>query len=122
MDIGNAVFCCVDSITARSAIWRGGRVRDDFWCDARMLGETIRVLTVTPGSGREHYSSTLFRQADAQSGSCTSRSTIYAAAIAAGFMLHQFTRWLRDIPVDSDCLLNLLSMELNTPAAAPDPR
>lgn len=58
------------------------------------------------------YSRTLFRQAEAQTGSCTSRSTVYAAAIAAGLMLHQFTRWLRCSPVEPDTLLNLLSQEL----------
>lgn len=60
----------------------------------------------------DRYSRTLFRQAEAQTGSCTSRSTIYAATIAAGLMLHQFTRWLRCIPVEPDTLLNLLSQEL----------
>ena len=50
--------------------------------------------------------------ARAQRGSCTSRSTIYAASIAAGIMVHQFTRWLRNIPVDNDTTLNLLAGEL----------
>ena len=45
-------------------------------------------------------------------GSCTAKSTIYTASIAAGLMLTQFTRWLRRLPVDSDLTLNLLSMEL----------
>ena len=45
-------------------------------------------------------------------GRCTARSTIYAASIAAGLMVHQFTRWLRGIPVDRDTSLNLLAGEL----------
>ena len=77
-----------------------------------MLGETLQVLTVTPETGTEHYASTLFRQSEAQRGACTSRSTIYAASIAAGLMLHQLTRWLRRIPVDQDVLLDLLAAEL----------
>ena len=40
------------------------------------------------------------------------RSTIYAASIAAGLMVHQFTRWLRRMPVDRDTVLNLLAGEL----------
>jgi sulfur carrier protein ThiS adenylyltransferase len=40
-----------------------------------------------------------------------SRSTIYATSIAAGIMVHQFTRWLRGIPVDFDTTLNLLAGE-----------
>ena len=39
------------------------------------------------------------------------RSTIYAATIAAGMMAHQFTRWLRGLPVDRDTSLNLLAGE-----------
>ncbi len=59
MEIGQAVFCCVDSIDARSAIWRsaGGRCR--FWADGRMLGEVIRVLAVAEHVGRDHYPTTL---------------------------------------------------------------
>ena len=44
-DIGEAVFCCVDSITAREAIWRSAGRRCRFWTDGRMLGEVLRVLT-----------------------------------------------------------------------------
>lgn len=124
---GTAVFSCVDSISARAAIWKTVRKRlsrslgasvpagesaADFWCDGRMLAETIRVLAVTSHRDCVHYESTLFSQTQAQAGRCTSRSTIYAASVAAGLMVHQFTRWLRGIPVDSDTLFNLLSMDI----------
>lgn len=109
-DIGNAVFCCVDSISARSAIWQSVEEKVDFWADGRMLGEVIRVLAVA-GCGVSSYRSTLFSQSEAQTGTCTSRSTIYAASIAAALMVHQFTRWLRDVPVDAETSLNLLSGE-----------
>ena len=55
----------------------------------------------------------LFAQAEAQAGRCTARSTIYAASIAAGLMVHQFTRWLRGLAVDRDTCLNLLAGEWN---------
>ena len=109
--IGQAVFCCVDSITARAAIWRSAGPKCRFWSDGRMLGEVLRVLTVAEGVGREHYPTTLFSQSDAQPGRCTARSTIYAASIAAGLMIHQFTRWLRGILVDRELSLNLLAGE-----------
>lgn len=112
--IGAAVFCCVDSISARAAIWRTVKERCRFWCDARMLGEVVRILTVSDTSTDDSYSATLFSQSEAQIGSCTSRSTIYAACISAGLMLHQFTRWLRGIPTDPDLTLNLLASELST--------
>jgi sulfur carrier protein ThiS adenylyltransferase len=107
--IGDAVFCCVDSISARGAVWRSVNSRCEFWSDGRMVGEVIRVLTVSDVSEREHYASTLFVQSEAQRGSRTSRSTIYAATIAAGLMVHQFTRWLRGLPTDRGLALNLLA-------------
>jgi molybdopterin-synthase adenylyltransferase len=108
MEIGDSVFCCVDSIEARAAIWRSVQGRLRFWADGRMLGEVIRVLAVAYPTSRGHYPYTLFPAADAQQGSCTARSTIYAANIAAGLMVHQFTRWLRNLPVDRDVSLNTL--------------
>jgi molybdopterin-synthase adenylyltransferase len=112
----DAVFCCVDSITARQAIWRAVRNECGFWCDGRMLGEVARMLTVDSPAGRQHYGTTLFPQAEAHAGSCTSRSTIYCASIAAGLMLHQFTRWLRGVTVDPDLSLNLMASELSVAA------
>jgi sulfur carrier protein ThiS adenylyltransferase len=77
-----------------------------------MLGEVIRVLAVADEQGRDYYPTTLFAQSEAETGRCTARSTIYAASIAAGLMVHQFTRWLRGMPVDRDTSLNLLAGEL----------
>ena len=84
MDRGEAVFCCVDSISARGAIWRSANRSAQFWADGRMLGEIIRVLVAADTRGRVHYPTTLFAQSDAEPGRCTARSTIYAASIAAG--------------------------------------
>jgi hypothetical protein len=109
--VGDAVFCCVDSISARGAIWRSAGPRCQFWADGRMLGETIRVLAVADALARKRYPETLFAQSEAQQGSCTSRSTIYAAGIAAGLMVHQLARWLRNLPTDFDTTLNLLAGE-----------
>ena len=113
IEIGEAVFCCVDSISARAAIWRSAQHRVRFWCDGRMLGETIRILSVADQTGRQHYSSTLFPQSEALMGRCTAKSTIYTANVAAGLMLHQFARWLRGQVMDADVSLNLLASELS---------
>lgn len=112
MPLGDAVFCCVDSIATRATIWRsaGGVCR--FWTDGRMLGELIRVLCAADPESRQYYPTTLFPEAEAQRGSCTARSTIYAANVAAGLMVHQFARWLRALPVDRDTSANLLAGEL----------
>jgi hypothetical protein len=110
--VGNVVFCCVDSISARAAIWRSIANRCGCWIDGRMLAEVMRVLTAADEAGRAHYPTTLFGQAEAQAGACTSRGVIYTAAIAAGLMLHQFTCWLRKLPLDSELSVNLLSSEI----------
>ncbi len=117
LEVGDAVFCCVDSIEARAAIWRAAGRRARFWCDSRMLGEVMRILVVTERHGRDHYQTTLFAPSEAQAGSCTSRGIIYTACIAAGLMTHQFTRWLRGLPIDQDLSLNLLASELTVAEA-----
>jgi len=113
MVLGSAVFCCVDSIDTRAAIWRSAGNSCQFWADGRMLGEVIRVLTAADCAARGHYSTTLFPGSEAQQGRCTSRSTIYSASIAAGLMVHQFTRWLRRLPTDRDLSVNLLASEMS---------
>lgn len=114
---GEAVFCCVDSISTRSAIWKSVAPRCRFWCDGRMLGEVLRILAVTEDQGRDYYPGTLFNQREAELGRCTAQSTIYSANIAAGLMLHQFTRWLRRLAIDVDLSLNLLASELTVDTA-----
>ncbi len=109
--IRDVVFCCVDSISVRAAIWRSLKDRTQFWADGRMRGEVLRILTATDAASRAHYGTTLFPQAEAQAGSCTSKGTIYTASIAAGLLLHQFARWLRNLPCDPDASLNLLASE-----------
>ena len=110
--VGEAVFCCVDSIEARGAIWRSAGRRCQFWADGRMLGETIRVLAAAEEASRQHYPTTLFAASEAHGGRCTARSTIYAACVAAGLMIHQFCRWLRGQPTDADQSFNMLASEL----------
>ena len=105
-------ICCVDKISARAAIWRACKNHCDLWIDGRMLGEVIRVLVANPSSESSHYDNTLFDQSDAQVGSCTSKSTIYTASIAAGLITHQISRWLRDLPTDSDTMFNILASEI----------
>jgi sulfur carrier protein ThiS adenylyltransferase len=107
------VFCCVDSIGTRRLVWEALRDRASFFVDGRMSAEVIRVLACGNPSCDVHYASTLFEPQQAYIGSCTAKSTIYTASIAAGLMLSQFTRWLRGLPVDQDLSLNLLTSELS---------
>lgn len=113
MDIGDIVFCCVDKIDVRRLIWEAVKDRSSFFCDGRMSAEVLRVLTVCDAISREHYPTTLFSAGDAYAGACTAKTTIYCANIAAGFMLAQFTKYLRLLPVDPGIQVNLLASEIN---------
>ncbi len=111
-DIGDMVFCCVDSIETRRLIWEAVIDRCNFFSDGRMSAEVLRVLTACDTASREHYPTTLFAAGEAHTGACTAKSTIYTANIAAGLMLSQFTQWLRGLPAEPDIMLNLLTSEM----------
>lgn len=112
MEIGDSVFICVDSIETRRHIWHSVSDRAGFIVDGRMNAEVIRVVTAMDGVTRQYYPSTLFRSEEAEQGRCTAKSTIFTANLTAGFMLEQFARWLRQLPVDRDLQLNLLASDL----------
>jgi sulfur carrier protein ThiS adenylyltransferase len=111
--IGDAVFDCVDSIDTRKLIWQAVNNKIRFYCDGRMSAEVLRVLTACDTESRKHYPSTLFAATEAYAGPCTAKTTIYCANIAAGLMVAQFTKYLRQLPIDADIQMNLLASELN---------
>lgn len=113
MQIGNVVFCCVDTIHTRRLIWEAVKHKAGFFADARMNAEVLRILTACDLQSRKHYPTTLFGSDEAFQGTCTAKTTIYCANIAAGLMIAQFTRYLRHLPVDCDIQLNLLTSELS---------
>lgn len=113
MEVGNALFCCVDDIEVRQRIWQAAHTRLRFFADGRMSAEVLRVLAAADEPSRKHYPTTLFASTEAYQGACTAKSTIFTANIAAGMMLSQFSKWLRQLPIDKDLTLNLLSAELS---------
>jgi sulfur carrier protein ThiS adenylyltransferase len=113
MEIGNIVFCCVDRIDVRRLIWEAVKDRVNFYSDGRMSAEVLRILTAGDFESRKHYPTTLFNSDEAFVGPCTAKTTIYCANIAAGIMVAQFTKYLRQLPIDADIQLNLLASELN---------
>jgi sulfur carrier protein ThiS adenylyltransferase len=113
MEIGTAVFCCVDKIDVRRLIWEAVKNTASFYVDGRMSAEVLRVLTACDSESRRHYPTTLFHTEEAFVGPCTAKTTIYCANIAAGLMVAQFTKYLRQLPVDPDIQLNLLASELS---------
>ncbi len=110
--IGGAFFCCVDSIETRRHIFNIIKGRANLFVDGRMAAEYLRVLTVYDDASREYYPTTLFSSAEAYRGSCTAKTTIYCANIAAGMMVSQFAQWLRGCDIDKDIYLNLLTNEM----------
>ena len=110
---GNSIFCCVDSIATRKHIWDAVKDNISFFVDGRMSAEVLRVITACDEKSRRYYPQTLFTAEQAHAGPCTAKSTIYCANIAAGFMLAQFTKYLRLMPVDPDIQINLLASEIN---------
>jgi hypothetical protein len=112
MEIGNVIFTCVDKIDIRRLIWEAVKDKADFFGDGRMSAEVLRVLTACDAVSRKHYPTTLFAAEEAYAGTCTAKSTIFCANIAAGFMVSQFAKYLRRLPIDPDIQINLLSNEM----------
>ena len=117
--VGDALFCCVDRIGTRRLIWDAVKGCISFFCDGRMSAEALRIITAFDPESRRHYPETLFGQDEAYAGSCTAKTTIYSANVAAGLMVAQFAKWLRRVPVDHDVSLNLLSCEMMTVTVLP---
>ena len=111
--IGNILFCCVDKIETRRLIWDAVKDRVDIFVEARMSAEVLRVLVAYDAASRQHCPTILFSADQAYAGTCTTRSTIYCANIAAAIMLSQFTKWLRRLPIDPDINLNLLANQMS---------
>ena len=114
-DRNHVVFCCVDSIETRRRVWDAVRARAAFYADGRMAAEVVRVLASGRPAADAAYPRTLFAAGEAYAGSCTAKSTVYAASVAAGLLVGQFARWLRGLPVVPDQTLNLLATELTVP-------
>lgn len=113
MEIGDVVFCTVDKIDARKLIWESVKDKARFFADGRMSAEVLRVLTACDLESRKYYPATLFSAEEAYTGPCTAKTTIYCANIAAGLMIAQFTKYLRQLPIEPDIQLNLLASELS---------
>lgn len=111
LPVGQAVFCCVDSIAARSAIWRAIGPQVPFWVDGRLSGDVLRVLTACNQPSREHYATTLVGTPNGVSNSCATNGSLAAANMAASLMVHQFTRWACGAAIDADTVINLAASE-----------
>jgi sulfur carrier protein ThiS adenylyltransferase len=113
LDVGNVIFACVDDMDVRKFIFEQNRHTTDFFIDGRMSAESLRVLTAVDETSKEYYKTTLFSNAEAYQDSCTAKSTIQCATIAAGMIVEQFTKYLRSLPIESDIQMNIMSAEMS---------
>lgn len=111
-EVGEILFVCVDSIATRREIYENYKDRVQLFIDARMAAETIRIIAACDPESFNYYPETLFEGNEAFQGACTAKSTIFCSNIAAGLMVGQYSKWLRDFPLDRDYLVNLLSLEI----------
>lgn len=116
-DAAGVLFACVDSIETRRHIAEAVCTSASLFIDTRMSAEVLRILAVDRPAGWDGYRRSLFAPEQAHQGACTSRSTLYTASIAAGLAVGQFARWLRQLPVEADLMLNLLSSEMTVGAS-----
>lgn len=108
------LFSCVDNMEARASIYKFFQKTDSvkLLVDGRMLGETIRFITVQRGDS--HYEGTLFTDRQAAQGRCTSQSTYYASSILASLLIRQLSMHLREYRLDirdKDRKVNLLDLD-----------
>lgn len=113
MEIGNVVFCCVDSIDTRKFIFDSIKNKVDLFIDGRMSAEVMRLVLAFDNQSKEAYANTLFEATEAYTGSCTAKTTIYSSNVVAGMMVAQFAKWLRNMPLDKDVFVNLLTNEID---------
>ena len=109
---GGVFMCCVDGIDTRKSIFNSVKGRADLFVDGRMSAEYMRILTAYNNESQEYYLTTLFPSEEAHNDSCTAKTTIYCANIAAGMMVAQFAKWLRGHNIDKDIDVNLLTNEM----------
>lgn len=114
------VISCVDSMQVRQDIFNsvcefGLPV---FFIDARMAGHVLRVLTVDTSIEEEkaRYRRSLFSDAEAFQGTCTSRGTLYGAMMAGSLVTSQAISKLTgcSLPHANDVLIDLRAMEIST--------
>ena len=112
---GAAVFCCVDRMDARRAVWEAAAGRCGFFGDARAAGEVVRVLAAKDPQPGDRYGLTLFSDDEAFRGACATKMTVYTACTAASLLVAQFARTLRGTLPVPDQLLDLFSVDLSEP-------
>lgn len=109
-------FMLVDTMDSRHFLWTSVAGESALTIDTRMNSDVLRVITCQKGLGSiDPYflsEDVLISDSVAHAGQCTTRSLNYGAMIVAGLAVHQFGRYLRNIPVAKDFLYSLLDNQI----------
>jgi hypothetical protein len=109
--VPKVLFCCVDGIETRNRIFCNHRDSFELFLDSRVAADVIHILACCEKEHLDYYPTTMFSEGDAFRGSCTTKMSIHMANIAAGLLIQQLSKWLRQLPIDRHVMFNLLSME-----------
>ncbi len=98
--LDGVVICGVDSMQARSTIWRTVRLNDaiPLFLDGRTAGEAIDVIAVRPTlpDDVELYERTQFPDEDALDMSCGEHAAPHVHSIVSGLMATALVRYVRE--------------------------
>ena len=110
---GGVIFSCTDSMSARRQVFESTSGLRELLIDARTSSEYSRIFIIDNSEeSTKHYEKSLFSDDEAHTGSCTAKMTFYVANVSAGIRVAQFAKWLRNIPIDREICINLLSNEM----------
>lgn len=106
-------FCCVDKIETRGSIFQGFSENKllPYFFDSRVTSDTVHILACCENEHGDYYAGTIFEAEEAFQATCTTRMSIHMANIAAGLLIQQLSKALREMPLDRHTVFNLLSME-----------
>ena len=107
------VFLCVDCMEARAHIskyYMSRKVgKQPVIIDTRMKGEEFRILCINDLKTYKEYTNSLFSNAEAADGNCTSQSTYYCSNIVAGLAVQRMVAHSRNGNYPSDSFGNLFA-------------
>lgn len=114
------VFMCVDTMAARSFIYKSLSPVPTFYCDCRMALELGRLLVVRSAADNELYLKTLHSDEESSPLPCTASSTPYTGTLLAALAVYAFRLALS--PTRSYCTEQVVCLSdpgLNEHAFAP---
>ena len=93
----SVVINCADSMDVRRLLFQTEYLKNDqpVFLDGRMSAESFQGYLCSDECKESvtHYRGSLFPQREMYREACTAKSTIYCAAIAAGFLCSLYKQW-----------------------------